>query len=399
VAYAAGLWLQLAIVARVGGPAGVGAYAYALALTAPIMGFGGLQLRSLLATDVAGTFGFREYRTARMCTTGAAIMAIAALGLLSAQGASAFSILAAVGVMRAADALSDIYYGLWQRSERLGVVGWGMTLNSLSSTCFMATSWLLGAGVVGAAIGGAMGSTATLAFLHLVSAADGAVSPAERARVSWQRVRQLVAGAAPLGLIVLLGTLQANVPRYFIEHHSGEAALGLFAAASQLTSAGGLVVAAVSLAASPRFASLWAAGDTPSFRTLSYRLVLLGGAIGVVGVVLSALVGRHLLALLFRPEFAAGQRMLVVLSVAAGLSAIATFLGNAMTAARIIAPQPVLLAVALLVLVACCAVLVPREDGDGAAWAVVAGSAVQAAVSWLALGRWRSAVPGLGTAR
>ena len=47
VSYALGQWLQLVILARMGGPAAVGAYAFALALTAPVMMFASLCLRFL----------------------------------------------------------------------------------------------------------------------------------------------------------------------------------------------------------------------------------------------------------------------------------------------------------------------------------------------------------------
>jgi Na+-driven multidrug efflux pump len=80
--------------------------------------------------------------------------------------------------------------------------------------------------------------------------------------------------------------------------------------------------------------------------------------------------------------------MLVVLSAAAGMVLVTSFLGYALTSARVITVQPVLLTITLTVLVIGCVTLVPRYGGDGAAWALVAASSVYALVSWLALHRF-----------
>jgi Na+-driven multidrug efflux pump len=80
--------------------------------------------------------------------------------------------------------------------------------------------------------------------------------------------------------------------------------------------------------------------------------------------------------------------MLVVLSAAAGMGLVTSFLGYALTSARVITVQPVLLTITLTILVMCCVTVVPRYGGDGAAWALVAASSAHALVSWLALHRF-----------
>lgn len=203
---------------------------------------------------------------------------------------------------------------------------------------------------------------------------------------SWSRLGQLALMGLPLGVIVLLGALQANVPRYFIELDAGKEALGLFAAASQLTTSGNIFVGALGAAALPRLAASHVSG-VAAFLSLTRRLCLAGAGLGVAGVALSALVGRQVLELVYRPEFGQADEVLLVLSVAAGLGFVASFLGYALTASRVIAIQPVLLVATLGVMVALCAVLVPRSGAVGAAWALVWGSAVQVVGSWVALRR------------
>jgi O-antigen/teichoic acid export membrane protein len=391
VVYALGQCLQLVILARMGGPAAVGAYAFALALTGPAMVFASLSLRFMHASDARGAYIFREYLYLRRATTVAAVFGVMIIAGVTGVSHGSWSVLLPVCCMRAADALSDIYYGVWQRHERMSVIAWAMMLNSVSSAAFMTAAAMLGGGVPGAAVGSALGSCAALLFVRVRTSSDSELQHAvasDSGPVAWGRVLRLSVEAAPLGFILLLSSLQQNVPRFFVQRYAGEAALGLFAAASQLTAAAEIVGGALAGAAGPRLARLFASGEVRSFRNLASKLAAMGLFLGAVGVLLSVLVGRWFLVHLFRPEFGSGTRVLVVLSAAAGMGLVASFLGYALTSARIITVQPVLLTVTLTVLVICCVMVVPRYGGAGAAWALVAASSAHAVVSWLALRRF-----------
>jgi O-antigen/teichoic acid export membrane protein len=391
VVYALGQCLQLVILARMGGPAAVGAYAFALALTGPVMVFASLSLRFMHASDARDAYLFREYLYLRGATTVAAVFGVMIIAGVTGVPHSSWSVLLPVCCMRAADALSDIYYGVWQRHERMSVIAWAMMLNSVSSAAFMTAAAFLGGGVPGAAVGSALGSCAALLFVRVRTSSDSELHRAvasDSGPVAWGRVLRLSVEAAPLGFILLLSSLQQNVPRFFVQRYAGEAALGLFAAASQLTTAAEIIGGALAGAAGPRLARLFANGEVGSFRNLASKLAAVGLFLGAAGVLLSVLVGRWFLVHLYRPEFASGTRMLVVLSAAAGMGLVASFLGYALTSARIITVQPVLLTVTLTVLVICCVMVVPRYGGAGAAWALVAASSAHGLVSWLALRRF-----------
>jgi O-antigen/teichoic acid export membrane protein len=301
-------------------------------------------------------------------------------------------VLVPVCAKAAVDALVDVYCGLWQQHERMGVVGLALSLNAATSVSLMMASALLGGGAPAVAIASAGGSCAALLFVHLRTARDAelrsALAPGP-APLEWRRLARLVRDAAPLGVIVLLGSLRMNVPRYFIQHHAGQAALGLFAAANQLTAAGDIVVQALGAAATPRLARASIDGDATGFRAIARRMVLLAAVLGVLGVAASALVGPEVLSLVFRPEFGSAAGVLVVLSVAAGVGFAATLLGYALTAARVIAVQPVLLSVTLAVACGSCAALVPTLGAAGAAWSLVLAAIVQVAWSAWALSRLR----------
>ena len=61
VGYAGCQWTMLVVIAKLGSAEMVGQFALALALTAPVMMFAQLQLRTLLATDARNEFQFLHY--------------------------------------------------------------------------------------------------------------------------------------------------------------------------------------------------------------------------------------------------------------------------------------------------------------------------------------------------
>src|SRR5690606_10077213 len=93
-------------------------------------------------------------------------------------------------------------------------------------------------------------------------------------------VRALARQAAPLGLVILLTSLNSNVPRYVIEAVHGEFSLGIFAALAYLIVAGTTVVTAVGQAVSPRLSRMYALGQVDQFRRFISSLIVAGLMLG-----------------------------------------------------------------------------------------------------------------------
>src|SRR5262249_36547476 len=150
----------------------------------------------------------------------------------------------------------------------------------------------------------------------------------------------------------------------------GESELGLFAAMAYFPVAASIVVMALGQSACPRLAKYYAAGKRVEFLSLLLRLLAIGAVLGLTGVLVVWIAGREILALIYTPEYAGRSEVLVVLMVSAGLSAVASFLGYGMTAARRFAVQaPLFVLVALATLLAS-VLFVPSVGLVGAAWAM-----------------------------
>ena len=114
----------------------------------------------------------------------------------------------------------------------------------------------------------------------------------------------------------------------------------------------------------------------------------IGSVLGVGGILVAWIAGPKLLAMLYRPEYAAESRLLVWFMVVAWMGYLAQFLGTAMTSARLFVHQIPLFALGVLAITVGSYWLVPRMGLQGAIVASMAGILVQllASVAVLAYG-------------
>src|SRR5690554_6011534 len=128
--YAACQWALVIVLAHMAGPQGVGQFALALAVAAPVMLLCNLSLRQVQVTDAHETSPFADYLSIRAATSVLGLLIIAGIGIFHYGGQTA-AVIVAVGVSKAFESLSDIFYGLEQRNERLDLVSRSLVLRGV----------------------------------------------------------------------------------------------------------------------------------------------------------------------------------------------------------------------------------------------------------------------------
>lgn len=380
IIYAACQWGTVTTVARIGTPAMVGQFALALAITAPVMQFLSLNLRSIQATDAKQDFSFRDYFSVRSVAVVVALVVCAAIALLYEGLTTTAVVIVIVAIAKVVDGLSDVYFGLFQQNESMRLVSQPMIMNGILSLVLMIVGLKFSGDIVVGTIGYALGSLIPMVIL-VIPAAKSLVSPSfpigfRFTKTERHRHWSLVTLAFPLGLSMMLNSLTTNVPRYFIEAEGGEYSLGIFAAVSYFIVAGGTVVIALGQAISPKLSQHFAANRLDEFSRLLGTMVGVGILLGVAGAILSVFLGDQLLSLFYSREYADHAETLVVLSVAAAFSFAASFTGFGMTAMRRFAAQVPVALLVLAVSIIASAVLIPTHGILGAALAVLTSSIV-----------------------
>ena len=393
IIYAGSQWGMLVVLAKLGSPEMVGQFTLGLAVTAPVILFANLQLRQIQTTDVERRYQFGDYFGLRLICAGLSLLTICLITLTAGYRWETSLVILVIGVAKVLESISDVFHGLFQYHERMDRIAISLMIKGPLSLLMLG----IGLWLTGDVLGGTVGLAAIWALvLVLYDIPNGvavlkAVTDHETAVPSQQHwlqpsfnlanLRSLVSLSLPLGLVMMLISLNVNIPRYFIEHHLGDRELGIFSALSYLMVAGNIVVSALGQSASPRLAQYYAAGKSKDFQNLLVKTVLIGALLGSSSILMAAIAGQQILTLLYRPEYAERGYLFLLLMVAAGIGYVASFLGYGMTAAQYFRVQLPLFIAATGISALTCFWLIPSQGLIGAAIAAIISAIVQAIFS------------------
>jgi O-antigen/teichoic acid export membrane protein len=379
VIYAGCQWGIMVVLAKLTSPEKLGQFALGLAVTAPIILFSQLQLRGVQATDARGNFEFGHYLALRLLTTGLALAVIWGVAGWGGYDRATCWIILAIGWSKGVDSLKDVYYGLMQRHERMDrmaqsrIAGGVLALGCLAGLIWNTRSvvaGVLGMVVAQFAVWLIYDRQHVRRLLVTAPREPGAIRPLFDAKILWH----LAILALPLGLVMMILSLNTNIPRYFIEHYEGVAQLGIFAALSYVVVAGNTFIIALGQAALPQLAKCYAAGNCSSYKRILGRMVIMGLAVGTAGVLMAWLAGPWILAVVYGPEYARQNRVFIVLMGVGAVQYVASFMGYGMTAAHYFRAQLPLFACVCLATAVASFICIPCWGVMGAAMALLVGA-------------------------
>jgi O-antigen/teichoic acid export membrane protein len=371
--YAAGQWAILSLFAKIGGSEMLGAYALAVAIVTPVLMLSHLNLRAVLATDMGGERPIGDYLAVRY---GSMLLGLLTIVVLAARYSRPLALtIIGVGLAQSAENLSDVYYGAMQRRERMRQISVSMMGRAVVSAIAVGLALWWTHNLVIAVTALIAGRCVILVCYDRPVGAAG-----EELKMTGLRSQLTIARTAlPLGLVLMLSSLNSNLPRYAIERFLSLSQLGGFAAASSFVTIGGTVVNALGQAATPRLAKHFGEGDSRAFSRLSAELAVLAVAIGVAGLLGVAVFGKLLLRLIYRPEFERYEGILIA-TMAAGVAAYAaSMLGYVLTSARVFDAQLPLFGLVAAACGAAAWILVPRVGLAGAPIALAIAAGIQVA--------------------
>jgi O-antigen/teichoic acid export membrane protein len=389
VIYNATQWGMLSILAKRGSPATVGVFALGLAVSAPVFMFCNLQLRSVQATDAQTRYQFADFFVLRSLCTLAALLLIGGISAVAGYRGEVLVVVIALSVAKAFESWSDVLAGLLQRHERLDLAARAVTVRGLVSLAVFASVFAATRKLSAACIALAL-TWAAVVCLYDMALARGVLELGDGFfSASAARMWELLKKSLPLGIVMALVSLNANLPRYLIVHGLGAAQLGIFASLAYLLTAVNLLSLALGQAASARMATMFALGELERFREVLTKLAGFGVAIGVVACAIALGFGETLLKVLYGASYSSHQGLLLIFSVTAGISTIATFMGFAATSAQSFRAQVPVIAAMTITTLAGSWLLIPLLGLNGAGIALLISAVVQLAgltlVTWKAM--------------
>src|SRR5262249_16323052 len=162
--------------------------------------------------------------------TGVGLLAILIILFAYRHDSLSWGVVLFVSAAKSVESFTDVIAGLLQKHERLDQVAISMMLKGVSSVAAFSLGFITWHSV-GYALGG-MAVTWVAVFLAYDCRVAGRVLQKADRYFVWNRDRliALTKLAAPVGIVMGLVSLNANLPRYAVEHYRGTSELGIFAA-------------------------------------------------------------------------------------------------------------------------------------------------------------------------
>jgi O-antigen/teichoic acid export membrane protein len=391
--YAAGQFAMLVLLTKLVRPELVGQYALGIALVYPVMMLTNMQLRSVMNSSVSGRAQFGHYLGLRLFTTFVAFVVIFGITRILRYDWELTEVVLLVGIAYGIETISDVYYARLQLHDRMAEISKSLMARAMLSVLALAAATYVTRsvawGIAGVAVGRAivLFGYDTRERTHILRAQtkwyllNRELTP----RFDASQQRQLLWRSLPLGIVVLLTTLNSSIPTFFIKHGIGERDLGIFSALGVTISVGNMAVVSLGQSAFTRLSRAYASGNITAFGSLLVVLLTCGAGLGVCGMLISKFAGREILTFLFRPEYAERADLLPWIMAAGAVLFMAQFLGFGMTAAGFYHSQVYLNVLANISLVAACYWLVPGKGLLGAILAMLIAAVVQLVASAIIL--------------
>lgn len=387
--YAAGQFAILILLTKLVRPELVGQYALGLALVYPVMMLANMQLRSVMNSSARDRAQFGHYLSLRLFTTLVAFAVIFGITRLLQYDWELTEVVLMVGVAYGIETISDVYYARLQLHDRMVEVSKSLMARAVLSVLALAAATYVTRSLVWGIAGVAVARAIVLFAYdsrertHMLRSRakwyllDGELAP----RFDAIQQRELLWRSLPLGIVVLLTTLNSSIPSFFIKHGIGERDLGIFSALGLTISVGNMAVVSLGQSAFTRLSRAYASRNITVFSSLLVVLLACGAGLGVCGILISKFAGREILTLLFRPEYVERADLLPWIMAAGAVLFMAQFLGFGMTAAGFYHSQVYLNIVANVSLVAACYWLVASKGLLGAILAMLIAAIVQCVAS------------------
>lgn len=380
VTFSLAQWLLLVLLARLESPSVVGEFAFALALTAPVYLLIGLNLRVVLATDAAQRWDLSNYIRLRYLLNTVAFAVSLVIGLASGLRGEELAVVGVVAAAKATEATSQLFYGYFQRQERLDLVARSLMLRGSVSTLGFAVTLSFLPGLLPATVA-LWAGWLLIAVLH-----DRRIGLAMwRQELSTDRITRTGVGrrdrmalarrALPLGLSAGVTSLAVNVPRYLLVGVVGPAALGVYAALAYLAQVVVLVTGSMGNAVVSRLAQYHRDRRAREFLRLVAWLTGIGAAVTAAVFVLLALLGEWAIGIVLGEGFV-DQGLLLALVLGAGLTTVQRSLARGLQAAHRFVAFLSIDVLTLAIVASAAPWLVRAHGASGAAWALNIGYAV-----------------------
>lgn len=345
-------------------------YMYAIALASPIVMFSQMNMRAYLVTDYDNEFNISDYIKSRKYLAFIAFIVIVIIGFVTIDKLTGFYILFFVTLFKTIESSIDIYCGLFQREFSMKLVAVSNVSRGVTLVMSMlAMLWLLDSVVFGLMLI----CIAWLCILYRHSAFTKKCLEISSVEYNYNSFLILVKKCLPLGFVMLLVSLNFNIPVYLIKFLNAGDNIGIYSSIAYLLLIGKVISESFVQASAPKVSEFISKKDYIKLEQLSHKLFGISAGLGGVGLLFSMLFGELFLSILYGDVFATYSDVFIITMLAALFGYISQVYGMILTAWRSLARLLLIHTVQVVTVIIIGFIYIPSMGIRGAAWALASG--------------------------
>lgn len=377
ILFAFSQWLMLIMFSHFSNPIQLGYYSYALAITAPIFMLSNLQLRPLVVADLnlERKFSYSEYFSLRLLTVLFAI--IVSLFFIDWKNNLALSIVLVVVLIKASESISDIIYAYYNANKKTKFISRSLTFKSvlviLLSFCVLYITHNIVYSLTATLIG----------YLFILGLLDIRQNITHLREINFfdKKLKKIVQIGLPLGVAVMLVSLQTNIPRYFLEHYSSVELVGIYTILYYFIVIGGIVINSVCQYLSPNFSEFYRDLKIDELKRIIKNAFFIALSLGVAGLVISLFLDDFIIKIIYGNDYLAYAYLLPYIMIAGIFTYLSVVNGYLLTSLRLLKIQMPIFLILVCLTVIYSYVLIPVYGLTGAIYTTILSAVSQFLIS------------------
>lgn len=347
ILFAFSQWSMLIFFGHFSSPVQLGYYSYALAVTAPIFMLFNLQLRPLMVADLnhKNKFRFSQYFLLRLITTSLAIGAC--LFFIEWSNSFAVAVVSLVVFIKASESLSDIIYAYYNARKETTFISKSLTIKSFLVILLSFIILYTTKNIIYSLIVTLIGYVVVLVFLDFKKIKEY-LKPLN---FFDKNLKEIIVTGMPLGITVMLISLQTNIPRYFLEHYLNIELVGAFTIFYYFLIVGGIIINSVCQYLSPYFSEFYKLSKMEDLKRVIIQAALIAFTLGLVGLIVSLPLHQFIIKIIYGIDYVQYSYLLPYMMIAGVFTYLSVVTGYLMTSLELLKIQiPIFLSLVFLTL-------------------------------------------------
>lgn len=336
-----------------------------------------LQLRPLVVADLnlERKFSYSEYFSLRLLTIFFAI--IVSLYFVDWENSLALSIVLVVVLIKASESVSDIIYAYYNANKKTKFISRSLTFKSilviLLSFCVLYLTHNIVYSLIATLIG----------YLFVLGLLDIRQNINHLREISFfnKNLKKVVQMGLPLGIAVMLISLQTNIPRYFLEYYSSVELVGVYTILYYFIIIGGIVINSVCQYLSPLFSEFYRDLKINDLKKIIRNAFFVALSLGVSSLIISLFLNDFIIKIIYGSDYLAYAYLLPYIMIAGIFTYLSVVNGYLLTSLKLLKIQMPIFLILVCLTVIYSYLLIPVYGLTGAIYTTILSAVSQFIIS------------------